>query len=263
MKRIYILSITACCLIALGNFTASGKKNKKNEKQETTAVNTEPIGNTQFEEETAIQTPPEGGELKTELSSQDNIIQDLKGKIDAKDTEISNLKKELDSNKKEFSNRIAADSIKMEEYEKKIISLCSYLFYIPYYQVCIDEVAIPAFETLKGTELYDKYQVRLKLLKNYRRDLQELIDFLKPYKIDRAENHVIDAPVWRSSVAKKFGALNVVKSYKTFDYWQQTYLGHYILQIQALLYDGTAQKIDSTFAEILSTLENDLKNGSK
>lgn len=213
-----------------------------------------------------IAAVPENQE-ESPLEKENRVLKDINTQKDIDNLNLQNRLKELEGNMAQqdayYSRLLAADSLKMEEYEKKIISLCSYLFFIPYYQVCIDEVAIPAFESLKGTELYAKHQIRLNLLKNYRRDIEELINFFKAYKTDKAANHVIGFPEWRSEVLAKFSNLNAVKSYKAFDFWDQTYLGHIIQEVQSTLTNGDAEKIDKTFAFYLNRLELDLKDGSK
>lgn len=197
------------------------------------------------------------------MSAEQLKIIELQNELFARECQLDSLTNLLNDTVRTLNSDMAARDARMEDYEKKIISLSSYLFFIPYYQVCIDDVAIPAFETLKDSPLYNKHSIRLTLLKNYRRDIEELIKYFNSYKLDKAERHVLDFDKWKAAAVAKFNNLDVVKTYKKFEYWNQTYLGNIIQQVNSVLNSGTAEKIDKTFAFYLSKLETNLKEGSK
>ena len=206
--------------------------------------------------------PPSPATLIQLSPEQEEVIR-LNRLLQEKDRCIDSLSNQLADTVVSLNKALTSNAATMEEYEKKIISLSSYLFFIPYYQSCIEDVAVPAFESLKGSPLYDRHQVRLSLLKNYRKDIEELIRFFNDYKTDRAERHVMDFDKWKADVTARFANLDAVKSYKKFEFGDQTYLGNIIRQVNTVLASGSAEKIDKTFAFYVSKLETDLKEGSR
>ena len=148
----------------------------------------------------------------------------------------------------------------IDKYLRKLISIASNFLFIPYEKYSIDDVAIPAFETAKGTEYYTKYNIRLTLLKNYKADTDALIKFLTAHQ-NEARNHTYDLSSWASSLRSEFSSMQLVRSYREYgEGWDETYLGKVIYSILDTLNntDGpnAAQKIDSKFTSLLKSLRS-------
>lgn len=146
----------------------------------------------------------------------------------------------------------------IDRYLKKLISIASNFLYLPYEKYSINDVAIPAFETAKGTEYYDKYQIRLTLLKNYRSDIDAISKFLSTHQ-NEAKKNEYDLSYWASSLRSEFNSLPTVQSYRQYgEGWDETFLGKIIYGIQDQLSnvggDGAAQRIDSKFSNYLRQL---------
>ena len=146
----------------------------------------------------------------------------------------------------------------IDKYLKKLISIASNFLYLPYEKYSINDVAIPAFETARGTEYYTKYNIRLTLLKNYKTDTDALIKFLVSHQ-NEAKRNEYNLSSWAANIRSEFNAMPVVQSYKQYgDGWDETYLGQVIYgvleQLNNTSGDQAAQRIDAKFANYIRAL---------
>ena len=148
----------------------------------------------------------------------------------------------------------------IDKYLKKLISIASNFLFLPYEKYSIDDVAIPAFETAKGTDYYTKYRIRLTLLKNYKADTEAMIKFLSSNQ-NQARNHTYDLSSWASSLRSQFNAMQFVQSYREYgEGWVETYLGKMFYTILDTLQntsgDQAAQRIDAKFTNLLRQIKS-------
>ena len=146
----------------------------------------------------------------------------------------------------------------IDKYLKKLISLASNFLFVPYEKYAVNDLAIPAFEAAKGTEYYDRYYIRLKLLKNYKSDIDALTKFLQAH-VGEAKKNEYDLYYWASNLKQELNALPVVQSYRQYgDGWDETYLGKIIYGLLEQLSDTSgsqaAGKIDAKISNSLKLL---------
>lgn len=186
-----------------------------------------------------------GSSEKTD--SLENEIQSLKELLKQKDGEIADLKNKSDQLK------VSNDSL-----QRHLINIGLNFLYIPYDYYSIYEVAIPAFQATKGTELYNTYQNRLTLLENYKDDISEIINVLS--HMEREMKFTISAT--RGQKAKDLlndlYASAVYQRYSSYEKWKGTYLGKRILKIEDLL-KSPSQDTPSQLEKIRKVLETQLK----
>lgn len=169
--------------------------------------------------------------LKTENTTLKNMINDSQREIEIKERENSNLRKKVDLQDISIKKRETT----IDTLQRKLISMASNFLYIPYDQYSIEEIAIPAFEITKGSSLYTQYSNRLPLFREYRQNIQSIIDFLEKVEKDTA---VPLASYREKMAAESIDILNnlpVCRNYSLYDDWENTYLGQIIVSIKELL----------------------------
>ena len=166
-------------------------------------------------------------ELTDRNSELEDSVYDLKrenGKLNDTIAELRYEIAELSTKKPSGKNDL------IESYQKKFISIASNFLYLPYDEYSINDLAIPAYETTKGTPLYDKYKIRLQMLQYYARDIQEIIKFLQKTRGSIPKSGSLQN--WANGAKKEFAGYPVVIHYQEYgDDWKETYLGKYIVKI--------------------------------
>lgn len=163
-----------------------------------------------------------------------------------------------DDNVASLRQQIREKDEQIDRYLKKFISIASNFLYIPYEKYSINDVAIPAFEAAKGTNYYDKYYIRLQLLKNYKTNTDELKKFLMDNQ-NGGRRNMDYLPSWADRTLSQLNSLNVVKQYRQYgDGWDETFLGKIIYELQEVLDnpygDNAYQRIDTKFAQSLKAV---------
>ena len=115
--------------------------------------------------------------LKEELESLSKACNDS---INLLNSEKNNLEKELATLEKKLIDDNFVIELKREisDYKASFVELASNFLYIPYSSVGIDYIAIPAFRQTSGSQYFNKYKIRYKLLKDYNWDINKLNTFL-------------------------------------------------------------------------------------
>lgn len=163
-----------------------------------------------------------------------------------------------DDNVASLRQQIREKDEQIDRYLKKFISIASNFLYIPYEKYSINDVAIPAFEAAKGTNYYDKYYIRLQLLKNYKTNTDELKKFLMDNQ-NGGRRNMDYLPSWADRTLSQLNSLNVVQQYRQYgDGWDETFLGKIIYELQEVLDnpygDNAYQRIDTKFAQSLKAV---------
>lgn len=181
---------------------------------------------------------------------------DLNGKIEKLESQIKRLEKQ----KKTLNDSI----IKLNEEinnvksvsNRKLISMASNFIYIPYEDYSINKIAIPAFESAKGSKEYDEYKGRLSLLEKYKEDIDSIKIFLGGLK-ETFFTKSFSRNTECSNTLKKLTDLEVYKRYQTYSDWKATYLGQKIVRIETVLKNPS----DKTYSELMKVKDEleDLK----
>ncbi len=147
------------------------------------------------------------------------------------------------------------DSLRFE-----LVAMASNFIYIPYERYSVEKIAIPAFEFVRGSELYRKNRIFLDLLENYSSDIRMLIVFLGD-----TTDQVWEIPY--NSIIKErardalsqFRSLPLYHRYTAYDDWRNTYLGKCIVRIeQKLESPGTASTELTASKDELMAIRNEL-----
>ncbi len=206
--------------------------------------------------------------LASRPDSVTNLIESLKFKNSELDSEVKFMEKllesrilEIDSLKKQiaFKNSIVKRfEVKNDSLQREFISLASNFIYIPYDSYSINQIAIPAFNMVKGTELYNHYLVRLTLLENYTIDIKYLVDFLT--KATTNLDFGINSQFERQRKQKIDELMNQLdfsdtnKRYDAYDDGANTFIGSKLIAIKRLL------KANMPSAEKLLAIKKQLEN---
>lgn len=179
-------------------------------------------------------------ESQKELVNKENVTAELQAKIDSLQNVV--IKQMRDS---------------IDGFQKDLISMASNFLYIPYERYSIEQIAIPAFESVKNPEYLDKYSNRLTLLKNYEENLKSLIAFLA--NAEKGLSYGLTS-MKEAKAKDNLDALSnseLYKDYQAYDDWKNTYLGRQISLIQKLL-GNPSQDTSARLKEIRTKLENSL-----
>lgn len=182
------------------------------------------------------------------------LLRESQQEIEVKDREITNLNIKIDDLQNTTIKRLEASN---DTLQRRLISMASNFLYIPYDEYSIEEIAIPAFLSTKGTSAYTRYQNRLPLLQNYKSDIASLVESLTQIEKD------LEWGIVRNQKANEH--LNNLKisplyqRYSSYDDWENTYLGVQIQIICGLLKSPTEQT-SSKLKNIRTNLEILLNN---
>lgn len=189
-----------------------------------------------------IVLPDSIGWLNKEVASlkeRNNALKDLLKEeqqlVASKENKIYSLNDKIKQVESSYNERITQLEEKNIYLLKKMVSIASNFLYIPYEEYSINEIAIPAFKELEGSELFSKYNIRFELLKNYKSDIEMMIEFLTKaddiFKIPYAPIIEDEAKVQCLNFEKSSFCLN----YKKYEDWEETYLGKKIRYINYIL----------------------------
>lgn len=183
------------------------------------------------------------------------LLKDSQKEAEAKERDIASLNRKIDDLQNVTIKRLEASN---DTLQRRLISMASNFLYIPYDEYSIEEIALPAFLSTKGTPAYTRYQNRLPLLQNYRDDISTLVTFLMQAEKDVA----IRLTKLREDKAKEhlssIRTLPLFIRYSSYDDWQNTYLGSQICVIQKYL--QTPSESTSTQLKTIRTKLESLLN---
>lgn len=194
--------------------------------------------------------------LNNANSALKGLLRDSQRETEMREKDITNLQKKIDDLKNITVKRLEASN---DTLQRRLISMASNFLYIPYDEYSIEEIAIPAFVSTKGTSAYLLYQNRLPLLQNYKEDTSSLIAFLaqaeKDLSIPLAAMREKKAAEYRENL----NLLPVFTRYNTYDDWKNTYLGNQICIILKYLQtpsEGTATQLKTIRTKLESLLNS-------
>lgn len=171
------------------------------------------------------------------------LLKEAQKETELKESNIINLQHKIDDLQNISIKRLEASN---DSLQRDLISMASNFLYIPYDEYSIEEIALKAFLSTKGTPAYSQYQNRLPLIQNYRNDISSLITFL----LQAEKNLAIGLTKLRENKAKEYlsniQSLDLYLRYSSYDDWENTYLGSQICTIQKYLQTPT----ESTSAQL-------------
>lgn len=185
-----------------------------------------------------------------------DLVRESQQETDSKNREIANLKHNIEDLQSITIKRLEASN---DTLQRRLISMASNFLYIPYEEYSIEEIAIPAFLSTKGTPAYARYQNRLPLLQHYKSDVESLVKSLSQMEKDLE----IGLTAMRNQKANEhlnnLQVSSVYQRYTSYDDWENTYLGEQLKSISGLLKSPTDQT-SSKLKTIRTNLEGLLKN---
>lgn len=194
--------------------------------------------------------------LRTANSVLKGLLKESQRETESKEREITNLQRNIRELKEVTIKRLEASN---DTLQRRLISMASNFLYIPYDEYSIEEIAIPAFLSTKGTSAYTQYQNRLPLLKNYKEDIACLINFVNQASKD------LSIPLTAMRETKARENLSILSSmplyirYSQYDDWENTYLGIQICLIEKCLNsptENTSKQLDNYKKKLESLLNN-------
>lgn len=166
----------------------------------------------------------ENTKLKNEIVQFKGEQRAAKAKSDSlKDARIAQLEGSIDSYKAH------ADSM-----DKQLITIASNFLYIPYEEYSV-KLAIESFNAASNQALKNKYAIRLKMLQNYKQDMQDVLNF-----VSKDYGAAITNPFSSGGKQSTTGSLqnqSFYKRYASYGDWD-TYLGKIIMKIKAQIAQG-------------------------
>ena len=220
------------------------KKQKKDIKQENVQNSVERI---LTNEELLLKK----GQLESHIDSMTNFISQL----EKESCQLSDSIRIINKDNENLSDMLA----------KRCIVTGSYFLNIPYTEEGV-KVGIESYEGSKGTVYYNRNIIRLKLLESYRADAQELLNFLKVAKESKIKINPFEKVNRESTkLLTELNSLKMIKKYKEYTFWDETYLGKMILELENLLKScaagnkASADKMPSKIKEMGNKLNSMLK----
>ena len=194
--------------------------------------------------------------LTNENTALKGLLKGAQRETEMRERDITNLQRKIDDLQNITIKRLEASN---DTLQRRLISMASNFLYIPYDEYSIEEIALPAFLSTKGTSAYNQYQNRLPLLQNYKEDISALIAFLTKAEKDLA----IGLTKLREDKAKEhlsnIHSLSLYLRYSTYDDWKNTYLGTQICTIQKYLQtptEGTSAQLKTARTKLESLLNS-------
>ena len=181
-------------------------------------------------------------EAKEPEALPDSII-DNAGKISTLEKEKEELEKQLRKAKKQNDRTLKASRDSIFTMQIELVKMASNFLFVPYDKYAIEKIAIPAYEHSKGTPMYEKNNIRLKCLQEYRNDIQSLVDFMKQLK--KTMFNGLDGA--RTKAKQKIPELEALEVYKRYDAYRKQY-------------DDTGMFLWKKMSSIRSTLNRTDKN---
>lgn len=194
--------------------------------------------------------------LTNENTALKGLLKGAQRETEMRERDITNLQRKIDDlqNIKIKSLEASNDTL-----QRRFVSIASNFLYIPYDSYCIEDIALPAFTSIKGTLAYDKYQNRLVLLQNYKDDISSLIAFLSQAEKDLSIPLAAMREKKASEHRDNLNSLPVSVRYNAYDDWENTYLGTQICTIQKYLQtptEGTSAQLKSVRTKLESLLNS-------
>lgn len=180
----------------------------------------------------------ENDSLKSQLSIVNEKYQKLVVTSEKDKSKLSKLEIDL--------NHLKSDTTKLyvaqREADKRLVNIASNFLYIPYEAYSIEKIAIPAFKAISSKELRRDHQIKYELLYNYRKDITDLLAFIKYACTELQKPFVKDA----NEVLVQFRDRSFYLSYHKYPEWTDTYLGSKLSLIEKQLndFDGNQHKVD-------------------
>jgi len=184
------------------------------------------------------------------------LLRDSQKETESKMRDISNLQHKIDELQNITIKRLEASN---DTLQRRLISMASNFLYIPYDEYSIQEIALPAFLSTKGTSAFARYQNRLPLLQNYKSDIESLVNSLSQMEKDLG----VGLTEYRNKKASEH--LNDLQStplyqrYTSYDDWENTYLGEQIRMVYTML-KSPSEDTSSKLKKIRINLEGLLNN---
>lgn len=179
------------------------------------------------------------------------LLRESQQETEAQNREITNLKRKIDDLHSITIKRLEASN---DTLQRRLISMASNFLYIPYDEYSIEEIAIPAVLSTKGTVAYTRYQNRLSLLQNYKSDIVSLINSLFQIEKDLS----IGLTEYRNKKAKEhlsnLQESLIYQRYISYDDWVNTYLGEQLQRIFTLL-ESPSEATSTQIKTIRTNLE--------
>lgn len=176
---------------------------------------------------------------------------------ESKIRDISNLQHKIDELQNITIKRLEASN---DTLQRRLISMASNFLYIPYDEYSIQEIALPAFLSTKGTSAFARYQNRLPLLQNYKSDIESLVISLSQMEKDLG----VGLTEYRNKKASEhlndLQATPLYQRYTSYDDWENTYLGERIRMVYTMLKspsEDTSSKIKKIRINLEGLLNND------
>lgn len=193
----------------------------------------------------------ENDSLKSQLSIVNEKYQKLVVTSEKDKSKLSKLEIDLNHLKSDTTRLYVAQ----READKRLVNIASNFLYIPYEAFSIEKIAIPAFKAISSKELRRDHQIKYELLYNYRKDITDLLDFIKYACTELQKPFVKDA----NEVLVQFRDRSFYLSYHKYPEWTDTYLGSKLSLIEKQLndFDGNQHKVD--FTELEKELNKCLK----
>lgn len=160
------------------------------------------------------------------------LLRDSQKETESKDREISKLQHKIDDLQNITIKHLEESN---DTLQRRLISMASNFLYIPYDEYSIQEIAIPAFLSTKGTTAYIRYQNRLPLLQNYKSDIESLINSLSHMEKDFGVSLTLYRNNKASEHLNNLQASPLYKRYTSYDDWENTYLGEQIRIVYTIL----------------------------
>ena len=193
----------------------------------------------------------ENDSLKSQLSIVNEKYQKLVVTSEKDKSKLSKLEIDLNHLKSDNTRLYVAQ----READKRLVNIASNFLYIPYEAYSIEKIAIPAFKAISSKELRRDHQIKYELLYNYRKDITDLLAFIKYACTELQKPFVKDA----NEVLVQFRDRSFYLSYHKYPEWTDTYLGSKLSLIEKQLndFDGNQHKVD--FTELEKELNKCLK----
>lgn len=160
------------------------------------------------------------------------LLRESQQESDSKNREITNLKRKIEDLQSITIKRLEASN---DTLQRRLISMASNFLYIPYDEYSIEEIAIPAFLSTKGTPAYTRYQNRLPLLQNYKSDIASLVNSLSQLEKDLEIGLTAMRDQKSSEYLRNLQVSPIYQRYTSYDDWENTYLGDQIRMVCSLL----------------------------
>lgn len=258
-----LLKTFGLCLLLLACLPASAKKeNTKKNKTET-----------QQSEPTLEELADKVVDLEEEISElekkRDALMVELDQKTDslirAKETLIETLNREKDEALKGNGSLQKAKENEIIEWENRMVKLATNFLFVPYDKKSIDKIAIPAFNDIKGSDVYNQYKIRLTLLQNYETDAKELIAFCSKHEKDMV--NPLRSDEWKQKTLAELKALPCVIEYQQYGKgWENSTLGKVIVILSNAINSFSASNRDAfkaIFKHESDKLDQMLNEGNK